>query len=64
MKTTRSSMAYRLVLLLLVSALLPACSPVGGDQPRVQQLSKEQAAKKAMIDDNMRTRLRTTQSDR
>ena len=64
MKTIRSSMAYRLTLLLFVGALLPACSPGAGDQPKVQQQSKEQAAKKAMIDDKMRTRLRTTQSDR
>lgn len=64
MKTTHSSMAYRLLLLLLVSVLLPACSPGAGDQPKVVQLSKEQAAKKAMIDDNMRTRLRHTQVDR
>ena len=36
----------------------------GKDQPQVEKLTKEQAAKKQALDDELRTRLSTTQSDR
>jgi len=47
---------------LFVVFALSACG--GNDQPQVEKLNKAEAAKKQAIDDQLRTRLRTTQSDR
>jgi hypothetical protein len=49
-------------LLLGAVVFLSACK--GSDQPQVEQLTKAQAVTKQALDDQMRTRLRTTQSDR
>jgi len=61
------NMCKKSLLTLLISSLfvmfaLSACG--GNDQPQVEKLSKAEATKKHAIDDQLRTRLRTTQSDR
>lgn len=57
----KSSLALLLSSLFVVLAL-SACG--GNDQPQVEKLGKAEAAKKQAIDEQLRTRLRTTQSDR
>lgn len=51
-------------LVAFIVAALSACGAGGNDQPQVEKLTKEQAAKKQALDDELRTRLSTTQSDR
>jgi hypothetical protein len=62
-KRTAGKWALSLLVTFIVLAL-SACGGGGNDQPQVEQLTKEQAAKKQALDDGLRTRLRTTQSDR
>jgi len=61
------NMCKKSLLALLLSSLflmfsLSACGR--NDQPQVEKLNKAETAKKQAIDDQLRTRLRTTQSDR